>query len=143
MSDQHSSALRAAVDAPDRRLALLRRLVDEDRWVGLGWDPATQILTPDQGHPTLGHAVCEAAGCGLETRSRSGLCDGCQRVWLRSAMSDLEGFKVRGVQRRRRPPASGPRLCRVCCVPGHERASRSRGLCIECAEQARRRGQSL
>src|SRR5947208_11961088 len=101
MTNQSSSALRAVVEAPDRRLALLRSLVDEDRWVGLGWDPATQNLTPDQGHPTLGHAVCDAAGCGLETRRRNRLCDGCQQVWLRSAMSDIGAFKALGVQRRR------------------------------------------
>lgn len=72
MPDRHSSALRAVVEAPDRPLALLRSLVDEDLWVGLGWDPATQILMPDQAHPTLGHAVCEAAGCGLEAGAEAG-----------------------------------------------------------------------
>lgn len=117
--------------------------VDEDRWVGLGWDPVTHILSPDQAHPTLGHRICQAEGCGLEATSRSGLCSACQRDWSRSAMSDLEAFKGAGVQRPRRTATRRGELCRVCRVPGHERPGRSRGLSGECAKRARARGQSV
>jgi len=133
----------ALVRAPVNPLAILQGLVDESRWVALGWDPASQILTPDIDHPTLGHSTCQAEGCWLETRGRSGLCDGCQRAWSRSTATDLEAFKAAGVQRQRRPATSRRGLCRVCCVPGHERASRSRGLCLECAKRARLRDQTV
>ena len=35
-----------------------------------GWDPATQTLAPDRGHPLLGYPVCRVAGCELEAWDR-------------------------------------------------------------------------
>lgn len=40
-------------------LGRLRDLVDESALVNLGWDPATQVLTPDPAHALLGFAACE------------------------------------------------------------------------------------
>ena len=143
MTSPQATTVVANVRAPVSPLTLLRNLVDEERWVRLGWDPVTHILTPDQAHPTLGHPVCQAEGCWLKATSRCGLCGGCQRDWSRSAMRDLEAFKGLAVQRPKRGATRRGELCLVCRVPGHERASKSQGLCAECAKRARARGQSV
>ncbi len=121
----------------------LRALIDEQRWFELGWDPASQIVTPDRSHPVLGYAVCAVHGCDFESLKRSGLCDGCDSVWSRSPRADLDAFKAAGVQRSRWSAARRQELCLVCCTPGHERPTKSRGLCRDCASRARARDQSV
>lgn len=141
-ANREATARLAVVPTAQGPVARLRALVDEQRWVELGWDPASHILTPDRTHPVLGYAVCGVDGCDFESLKRSGLCDGCDSVWTRSPKADLDAFKAAGVQRSRWSAARRQDLCRVCRTPGHERPVKSHGLCRGCAGRARARNQS-
>ncbi|MDQ6949478.1 MAG: hypothetical protein M3256_25325, partial [Actinomycetota bacterium] len=134
----------SARPAPKGHLGRLRDLVDESALVKLGWDPATQVLTPDPADALLGFAACEVTACPYPANGPTRLCCGCRQVWSAQAKPDLASFKAKGVQRRNRMPGLlRLELCRVCCTPGHERPARIGGLCQCCHGRARVRGQSV
>lgn len=113
--------------------------LDMSLLIAAGWDPVSQVLTPDAAHPLLGYPVCRVPGCELETWHDSGICTGCRsRLGTGPAVS-LEAFCVAGVSRveRSRPP-----LCSVCRLPGFERPATANELCFSCDGQRRHRGQS-
>ena len=111
--------------------------VDVAMLVGLGWDPDTQVYTPDPSHRLLGYRVCAVVGCGSEAWCRDGLCGGCTK--RRSAAPDepLAAFLAAGMGERRRP---GQRLCRVC---PQRPAGAANGLCLSCDHLRKVRGQDV
>lgn len=144
MAPRSAVASRASVrPSPRGHLARLRDLVDEAALVTLGWDPATQVFTPDPAHAVLGFSTCEVIACPYSAKGPTRLCCGCGQVWSAQARPDLAVFKAKGVQRTRMPALLGLQLCRVCCTPGHERPARIGGLCHCCQGRARVRGQSV
>jgi integrase len=115
----------------------LSEAVDVAMLVGLGWDPETQVYTPDPSHRLLGYRVCAVVGCGSEAWCRDGLCGGC--TMRRSAAPDepLAAFLAAGMGERRRP---GQRRCRVC---PQRPAGAANGLCLCCEHQRKVRGQDV
>jgi integrase len=107
--------------------------------VSVGWDPATETLTPDRDHPLLGWPVCRVAGCELEAWDAIGLCTGCQDRLKASGEADIEVFCRGGAARKNRPP---DRCCLVCRLPGFERPVATNDLCSSCDGLRRRRGQT-
>jgi integrase len=122
-----------------REVDRLREALDLDRLVGLGWDSATWVLTPDPAHPVLGYAACPVTGCRNEGRLLDGLCCSCVIRRALDASVDLAAFCAKGTGDRRR---SQPRLCAVCCVPGAQRPAIGNALCTSCNHLRLMRGQS-
>jgi integrase len=121
--------------------ARLKAKVDLRALIARGWDPDRRVFAPPGDDPLFGYHVCDRAGCpraGQMDRARAlGLCDACARNYLqrlhghRGSVMTLEQFKAFPARRAAQADRE-ERLCRVCCTPGHERASRHRGLCQEC-----------
>jgi hypothetical protein len=107
--------------------------------VALGWDPVTEVFTPDPAHLLVGWRVCPVADCGGEGRQGDGLCSTCAVAWRAEVGVDFDAFCARGIDPARRRP---PGLCRVCRTPGHQRPETQGGLCISCNQQRRVRHQS-
>ena len=77
----------------------LAAAIDYPLLVGVGWDRATQILTPDREHPLLGYPLCRVAGCELEAWDPGGLCTGCRDRFTASGTGDVEAFCAAGAPR--------------------------------------------
>lgn len=129
---------REDVAAPPRADPLSGAL-DLARMIGLGWDPATQVLTPDPAHPLLGYPVCRVDGCDGEASEGVGLCNACRFRWQATGRADLDGFCPSGARRSHR---LRPELCAVCRLPGFERPATANGLCLACDGLRRRRAQT-
>lgn len=127
-------ATRRTVDPAPAFWDRLGDVLDHELLVRLGWDPVTEVFTPDPAHRLFGWRVCPVAGCGGEGRQSDGLCTTCAIAWKREGGTDFEAFCARGVDPARRRP---PGLCLVCRTPGHQRPEVQKGLCISC-NQARR-----
>ncbi len=124
----------------DRATDRLAAAIDYRLLAAAGWDPATQALAPDRGHPLLGYRVCRVAGCELEAPDSSGLCSGCRERFARVGGTGIEAFCQSGPGRTNR---SRDRLCLVCRAPGFERPVGTNDLCSSCDGLRRRRGQSV
>lgn len=133
----------SALLTPKGHVVRLRELVDEAALVILGWDPATQVFTPDPTHPLLGFSMCEVSACPYPAKGPTKLCCGCAQVWTAQAKPDLPAFKAGSVQRAKTPALLRLQLCRVCRTPGHQRPARIGGLCQCCHGRARVRRQSV
>ncbi len=122
---------------PDRLAAALRL----DELARLGWDPATEVFTPDPTHRLFGYAVCPVAGCGNEGRRSEGLCSWCtNRRAAAEPEVDLGTFCAMVAPPRR---ARGEQLCLVCRLPGACRPAAARGLCLSCNHLRTMRGQTV
>lgn len=117
--------------------------MDLEALTGLGWDPVTEVLTPDPMHPVLGFPTCGVIGCAYPGKGSTGLCCGCGQKWHAQAMPELAAFRTNGVQRLRTPALDRLALCLVCRTPGHERPARNGRLCQCCQGRAKVRGQSV
>ena len=115
-------------------------VLDHELLVKLGWDPKTEVFTPDPAHRLFGWRVCPVTGCGGEGRQSDGLCTTCAIAWKGERRADFEGFCAQGVDPARRRP---PGLCLVCRTPGHERPEVQKGLCISCNHVRQVRRQSV
>jgi integrase len=118
----------------------LAAAIDYPLLIGVGWDSATQILTPDREHPLLGYPLCRVAGCALEAWDRGGLCTGCQDRLQTSGTDDVQAFCAQGAPRTNR---SRDRRCLVCRTPGFERPVGTNDLCLSCDGQRRHRHQNI
>lgn len=120
----------------------LAAALDLGALVSVGWDPVTQVLTPDPAHRLVGYAICAVEGCANEARRSEGLCSWCAERRKTTATAELTAFCAKGLpslSRRR----SGEALCLVCALPGASRPAASRGLCLSCSHQRMIRGQSV
>jgi len=138
------SGSRAAAPGLARRLGAdrgrLAATVDLAVLVGAGWDPDTQVFTPDPTHRLLGYRVCAVAGCGSEAWCNDGLCGGCATRRAGNPGQPIEAFLAAGTSGRRR---AGERLCAVCRLPGASRPAVSNGLCLSCDRVRATRGQTV
>ena len=134
-----SAAARVARSS-DPGLARLTAAVDFATLVGVGWDPETEVFTPDPAHRLLGYKVCAVAGCGNEAWCSGQLCGGCAGRRAVSPDQALEDFVAAGVSDRRR---AGERLCAVCDVAGACRPASANGLCLSCDRVRAARGQTV
>jgi integrase len=132
----------AAVARPARpELDPLAAALDLGELVHLGWNPETQLLTLDPGHPLVDYAVCKVEGCGSEARRAHGLCDGCVQRWVADPEADFETFCATAAAGRR---WQGEKLCLVCRAPDASRpAAGTHGLCLSCNAARRRQHQSV
>ncbi len=126
-----------------RRSASLERLraaLDLPALVAAGWDPATEVWTPDPDHRLAGFAICAMEDCANEARRSEGLCSWCAERRKADGALDLRAFCAKRLPPRRR---SGESLCLVCRAPGATRPAAARGLCLSCNHLRTIRGQSV
>jgi len=103
--------------AAGERLERLVALLDSSFLEAIGWNPATQVLTPPPEHPQLGRRVCVVAGCRVQSNYRNGLCQTCQERY-RSSGLDLEAFAaVRRVRVQAQTRSSSTLICAVARCP--------------------------
>jgi len=117
----------------------LAAAIDMAAMVGLGFDPATEVFTPDPAHRLLGYEVCAVAGCGSEAWCKDRLCGGCATRRAKDAERPLADFLSAGIPGRR----PGERLCAVCRLPGTCRPAVANGLCLSCDRTRLARHQSV
>jgi len=117
----------------------LAAAIDMAAMVGLGFDPATEVFTPDPAHRLLGYEVCAVAGCGSEAWCKARLCGGCATRRAKDAERPLADFLSAGIPGRR----PGERLCAVCRLPGTCRPAVANGLCLSCDRTRLARHQSV
>ncbi len=129
MSGSPAAAAAGPAGRPQTGRGRLAASVDLAVLVGVGWDPVTQVFTPDPAHRLLGYRVCAVPGCGSEAWCRDGLCGGCASRRAGDPGQPIEAFLAAGISQRRRP---GERLCAVCCQPGASRPAAANGLCLSC-----------
>ena len=132
----------------------MKAKVDLAALIARGWDPASRVFAPPADDPLFGYHRCERVDCpraGESRRARAlGLCDPCATnfCWRveRSAGTGepetLERFKRRPL-RRHDQATREQALCLVCRTPGHERAARTRGLCVDCCRHRLARRQTV
>jgi integrase len=122
------------------QISRLRQLLDWPAMRRWGWDPTTEVFTPDPADMVFGFAQCRAVACHQVSVGPPGLCWVCNRVWEASlpAVSFEEfceaipaGVTTRGG------------LCRLCRTPGHERPARKQGFCGACVSAMYTRDQSV
>ncbi|MGH8995394.1 MAG: hypothetical protein ACRDYB_05075, partial [Acidimicrobiales bacterium] len=130
----------AGAVGPSAALERLRAGLDLAALVAAGWDPATEVWTPDPAHRLAGYAICAVEGCANEARRSEGLCSWCAERRKAQGALDLKAFCAKGLPLRRR---SGESLCLVCRVPGATRPAAARGLCLSCNHLRTIRGQSV
>jgi hypothetical protein len=142
-------------DAPagDDAIAKLQAALKPQLLAEIGWDPATQVLTFNSGHPVFGYTGCEVAGCN-RPQQRNGCANrasaACRaRLALvtptrRSSRSSSASHERRGVERSpsaacaaATPTRGQPRQGRRSVVPTHSR--RASGDCPTRAWLLRRR----
>jgi hypothetical protein len=113
--------------AAGERLERLVALLDPSFLQAIGWDGATQVLSPPPEHPQLGRQVCLVAGCGVQSSYRNGLCQTCQEPL------PVQRARPGGLRRDQARPRSGPDpllqhpdLCRGRMpAPGAQRAGQA------------------
>jgi len=115
----------------------LAAAIDMASLVVLGWDPATEVFTPDRSQRLLGYQICMVAGCGSEAGCKGPLCGACATRRSRDPGQPLEEFLSAGIS----APRPGERLCAVCCLPGFSRPAVSNGLCMSCDALRSARGE--
>ena len=137
MSAARVALLRAPLAFADRdRIAAA---IDMPAMVGLGFDPATEVFTPDPAHRLLGYEVCAVAGCGSEAWCKDRLCGGCATRRAKDPERPLAEFLAVGIPGRR----PGERLCVVCRLPGASRPASANRLCLSCDRMRLTRHQSV
>lgn len=96
----------------------------------LGWDPETCVFSPDPEDLLLGTRECIVTNCSVErpTSKTSLFCSACGARWRAAGQPEIEAFAA--IERRRVVVPGSSGLCLICRVPGHERPSKSRGLCL-------------
>lgn len=96
MSGSRAAAAAGAAGRPQTGRGRLAASVDLAVLVGVGWDPVTQVFTPDPAHRLLGYRVCAVPGCGSEAWCRDGLCGGCASRRAGDPGQPIEAFWPRG-----------------------------------------------
>jgi integrase len=128
--------------AAAERLERLVALLDPSFLEAVGWNPATQVLSPPPKHPQLGRRVCLVAGCGVQSSYRNGLCQTCQERY-RSSGLDLEVFTtIRRVRVQVQTRASSTLICTVAQCPRPVDSAPAK-LCTTHAAQRDRLGLAL
>lgn len=135
-------------------LSRLKLKVDVAALVARGWDPEGRVFAPAADDPLFGYYRCEGVDCPRAGESRRapalGLCDPCAKNFLIRVANTTPGsepetrerFKLRPL--RRHDQASREQaLCLVCRTPGHERAARTKGLCVDCCRHRLARKQTV
>lgn len=140
MASLQLAAVPADVSDPGAALSRLRAALDLAALIDAGWDPATEVWTPDPAHRLVGYAICAVEGCANEARRSEGLCSWCAERRKAEGAVDLSAFCAKGLPPRRR---SGESLCLVCRAPGATRPAAARGLCSSCNHLRTIRGQSV
>jgi integrase len=133
-------------DAPagDDAIAKLQAALKPQLLAEIGWDPATQVLTFNSGHPVFGYTGCEVAGCN-RPQQRNGLCESCERrLSSATGAGHADPEVVAEFKRVPRAPWRGEiPVCRVCCGDPHTRpAQAGSSLCRAHTLTARKRGLS-
>lgn len=140
------------IAAPGR----VERALDGALLANAGYDAATHLWAPPADHPVFGWRVCPVTGCSNITVPKSGsvLCAACAERLRRQREAErelsVERFVATVSKQNSQGTVAGPRytratepLCRVCCVPGHERPAAANGLCEQCSSQCHHRRQSI
>ncbi|MGH8917252.1 MAG: hypothetical protein ACRD0H_02760, partial [Actinomycetes bacterium] len=107
--------------------------------IRLGWDPMTQVLTPDPAHRLLGYAIC---ACGNEADRPAGLCAACAQR-LRTGPDEGPGANEAGGRGGGRAQQRQVGLCAVCRAPNTCRPAAVHGLCLSCNRRRSVQGQSV
>jgi integrase len=121
-----------------------------------GYNVATRMWSPPADHPLFGWRLCPVAGCSNTTVPKSGrvLCAACAERLGRQRVAEpalsVERFVAtvskqdgKGTARSTRLTRATEPLCRLCCLPGHERPAAANGLCVQCGSQRHHRKQSV
>ncbi len=96
----------------------LEEVTDLDLLRSIGYDPGEQFIWFASDHKGLVGVTCTGCGASRLFETVSGtLCTGCTAAWKRDGKPNMETFRHEG----HGSDTSTPALCRVCCLPGHER----------------------